>query len=278
MAIKRILLPVNDRDDLSLVAELAFILAREFGAQIEGVFPQYDVAASAALVGDEATASAIKDLLAYAEEEAKEAAQKAESAFKTLSAAHPEVTANFVLPGGNVAEKTAHRAVQADLTVIGDGTHYADEYWSDVRDGALFLSGRPVLVAPAQPVSEKLGERVVIAWKQCAEASRAMAAAMPFVARAQDVWLVIVDSEEEAERNAHSMAEYLELHGPGVTLDLLRADDRSIGELLVGKAAEKEGTILVMGAYGHWRWRERIFGGVTEHVLTETQAPVLMAH
>ena len=85
-------------------------------------------------------------------------------------------------------------------------------------------------------------------------------------------------SVNPACRNAERMRHFLALHGPEVTVDLLRRGGRKVGELLVEKTAEREGAILVMGAYSHLRWRERIFGGVTEHVLGDTAVPVLMAH
>ncbi|MGI9385301.1 MAG: universal stress protein [Methyloligellaceae bacterium] len=275
---KRILLPVHDRDDLSPVAALAFTLAHEFGGEIEGIFPQFDSAVQIALGGDPSSAFAVKDLLEFAEKRAKEAAEDAESAFAKLTAQYPDVDAAFVLPGTGVAEMTARHAFSADLTMIGDRAHFDGDYWSEVREGAVFLSGRPVLVAPSKPVPRNFGERVVIAWKEGSEAARGVAAAMPFIERAREVWLVTVGGGEEAHLSGRRMRKYLELHAPQVMLELLQRDGDSVGELLVRKAAEQEGTILVMGAYSHWRWRERIFGGVTESMLREAEVPVLMAH
>ena len=278
MSIKRILLPVHDQDDLSPVAALAFTLAREFGGQIEGIFPQFDAATLTALGGDPTSALAIKELLDYAERRAKEAAEDAASAFAELAAQYPEVESAFVLPGAEVAEMTARHAYSADLTVVGDRAHYDSNYWSEVREGALFMSGRPLLVAPSKPVPRNIGECVVIAWKEGSEAARAVASAMPFIERAREVWLVTVGGGEEAQLSALRMRAYIELHAPHVRLELLQPDGEDVGELLAKKAAEPEGGILVMGAYSHWRWRERIFGGVTEVMLREAKVPVLMAH
>ena len=62
---------------------------------------------------------------------------------------------------------------------------------------------------------------------------------------------------------------------------LLRVDagqDREIGEVLIEEASRAGADLLVMGAYGHWRWREWVFGGATLHVLRHTTVPVLMTH
>lgn len=278
MSIKRILLPVHNRDDLSPVAALAFTLAHEFGGQIEAIFPQFDAATLIAVGGDPTSAFAVKELLDYAEKQAREAAEDAKSAFAKLAAQHPEVDAAFVLPGTGVADMTARHAFAADLTVIGDRAHYGGDYWSQVREGALCLSGRPVLVTPSKPAPRNFGERVVIAWKEGLEAARAVTAAMPFIERAREVWLVTVGGGEEAHLSGRQMRKYIELHAPQVMLELLQRDGGDVGELLVRKAAEQEGSLLVMGAYSHWRWRERIFGGVTESMLREAAVPALMAH
>ena len=52
----------------------------------------------------------------------------------------------------------------------------------------------------------------------------------------------------------------------------------TVGKALLREASKAPGTLLVMGAYGHWRWREWVFGGVTEEELRDTTVPVLMAH
>jgi nucleotide-binding universal stress UspA family protein len=73
------------------------------------------------------------------------------------------------------------------------------------------------------------------------------------------------------------MADYLKLAGLRVERSELAPDSRPVGEVLLSEAAG-EGALLVMGAYGRWRWREWVFGGVTRHVLHHTPVPVLMAH
>jgi nucleotide-binding universal stress UspA family protein len=73
------------------------------------------------------------------------------------------------------------------------------------------------------------------------------------------------------------MADYLTRGGLRVRLVHLASDAREVGEVLL-EAAGGEGVLLVMGAYGHWRWREWVFGGATRHVLRHTTVPVLMMH
>ena len=74
------------------------------------------------------------------------------------------------------------------------------------------------------------------------------------------------------------MAEYLTLSGLKVDASRIAAPAGDVAKTLLGEASAKPGALLVMGAYGHWRWREWVFGGVTQEVLRDTTLPVLMAH
>jgi nucleotide-binding universal stress UspA family protein len=117
---------------------------------------------------------------------------------------------------------------------------------------------------------------VVIAWKDAVEAVRAVAAAQPFLAKAKRVRLVTV-AERGSDETAPAMADYLRRSGLRVELAKLALDSREVGEVLLDAAAG-EGVLLVMGAYGRWRWREWVFGGATHHVLHHTAVPLLMVH
>jgi nucleotide-binding universal stress UspA family protein len=74
------------------------------------------------------------------------------------------------------------------------------------------------------------------------------------------------------------MADYLTLAGLKVEASRIALKFDTVGEALLQEAAKAPGTLLVMGAYGHWRWREWVFGGVTHELLRDTTVPVLMAH
>jgi nucleotide-binding universal stress UspA family protein len=117
---------------------------------------------------------------------------------------------------------------------------------------------------------------VVIAWKDAAESARAVAAASPFLATAKRVRLLNV-AEDGADTTAPDMADYLVKAGIAeVELVRLERDERDVGEILLDSAGS--GVLLVMGGYGHWRWREWVFGGATDYVLRNTDVPVLMMH
>ena len=70
----------------------------------------------------------------------------------------------------------------------------------------------------------------------------------------------------------------MQLHFAELRSELITPTEKNIGETLISTCETHRSALLVMGAYSHWRWHERVFGGVTEHVLREARTPVLMAH
>lgn len=109
-------------------------------------------------------------------------------------------------------------------------------------------------------------------------ASRAIAAALPLLGRAALVTLAVFNPR--ASYGAHGeppgadLAGYLARHGVKLDVVVREADDA--GEALLSLAAERAADLLVMGCYGHARWRELLLGGVTRLILHRMTLPVLM--
>jgi nucleotide-binding universal stress UspA family protein len=120
---------------------------------------------------------------------------------------------------------------------------------------------------------------VTIAWKDNGEATRAVSAAKPFLASAKRVRLIAVtEGEEEEDQSLSAMAEYLDRAGFEVEPSRVECGSRDVGAALLEEAAKAKKGMLVMGAYGHRRWKEWAFGGVTQYVLRHAMLPVLMMH
>jgi nucleotide-binding universal stress UspA family protein len=124
----------------------------------------------------------------------------------------------------------------------------------------------------------RFGETIVVAWKDSMESVRAVTAAEPFFAKAKRIMLLSVAEDDSDDPSLAAMAEYLALTGLNVETSRIASTSDTVGKALLHEASKTPGTLLVMGAYGHWRWREWVFGGVTEEVLRDTIVPVLMAH
>lgn len=169
---------------------------------------------------------------------------------------------------------TAARGV--DLTIVagraegGLGAALA----SGVED-LIAAAGGPVLVLPPAGASTEIGLRVLIGWNGSREAARATRDALPLLAAASDVALLSLDAE--GEDTLAAAGGMLERHG--VRAELLRRErgEAGKGEALLAVAAERAADLLVMGAYGHSRLRELMFGGATRDVLKGATLPVLYA-
>ena len=122
-----------------------------------------------------------------------------------------------------------------------------------VLDGALFSSGKPVLVIPEGATASLRPKRVMIAWDSRLEASNAVSRAMDLLKTAHDVHVVLVDpvkgeSEQGAEPGA-DIATYLARHGVKVTVDQLSSQGGSIVDTLRQQAVDMAADMMVMGAY-----------------------------
>ncbi|MDX8481468.1 universal stress protein [Mesorhizobium sp. VK24D] len=178
-------------------------------------------------------------------------------------------------------EVIGRRARYADLTVVGPDLLASHMLKEKVIEGGLFSSGKPILLVPKSTRATLKPKRVLVAWDANLEASRAVRESLGILAGADEVRVVMVDPiEDERHHGAEpgaDVAAYLARHGVKVTVDRLPSSNRSIADVLRQHAIDTGAELMVMGAYGHSRLRERIFGGVTKSMIEGASLPVLMA-
>lgn len=179
-------------------------------------------------------------------------------------------------------DEIGERARYADLTLVGDGMMTEPELRSRTIDGALFRSARPVLIVPKGKSVTLRPKKVMLAWDSGLEAARAAREALDILAGADDVHVTMVDPRASYGRNGEEpgadIAGYLVRHNVSVAVERLPSGGQSIDEVLNRYARDTSADLLVMGAYGHSRMRERVFGGVTRSMLETATVPVLMVH
>ena len=277
MAIKRILLPFCDAAGLKPIVNAAFVLGQSFKAQVRGLFAQ-PVQGMAFLPDENMSSEKLMRAIERASRERAGRLKQARETFEDGVNRFADVEADFVSVNGAEGASLGSAVRLADLAVLGSGARYAAGGWSEVRDAALFGSGRPVLFVPPAGLDQSSFARVVIAWKDSLEAARAIAAAHPFLLLAKEVHLVTVGETDQSIPALEEVMQYLQLHHAEVRSNAIPVSGRNVGDALLDRCDALGGALLVMGAYSHWRWRERVFGGVTEHVLHKARMPVLMAH
>lgn len=179
-------------------------------------------------------------------------------------------------------EIVGRRARYADLTLVGPSLLADDRLGGKALEGALFLSGQPVLVVPAGTAATLSPRRVMVAWDAGMEASRALHASLGLLREADEVRLALVDpiagEDGHGDEPGADAAAYLARHGATVSVDRLASGGRPIATTLREHATDMAADLVVMGAYGHSRLRERIFGGTTRSMLEDSAVPLLIAH
>jgi nucleotide-binding universal stress UspA family protein len=165
----------------------------------------------------------------------------------------------------------------ADLIVVSRGSE-GDPVMRSILETVLLETGRLMLIPGRRTPQAGTFDKIAIAWKPTVEAARAIALAMPFLARAKDIAVMTVEEEEEAPGDdADRLVRSLAWHGFKATAERLIRGPHSAAEAMIA-AADAKADLLLMGGYGHSRLREWIFGGFTERVLADASLPVLIAH
>ncbi len=178
-------------------------------------------------------------------------------------------------------EVIGRRARYADLTILGPDLLRSPSLRDKIIQGVLFSSGKPILLVPEGSRPTLKPKRILVAWDARLESSRAARESLDMLKGADDVRLVMVDPIEDefhhgAEPGADAAA-HLARHGVKVTVERLPSSNHSVADVLREHAGDVAAELMVMGAYGHSRLRERIFGGVTKSMLEGQSLPVLMA-
>jgi nucleotide-binding universal stress UspA family protein len=282
-----VVLPVSGSSADAAVLAQTLVVARMFEAHLVGLHVRpnvrQDIAALAA--SDGGSAAGIDTMLERMETDADARAKTASDAWRAFCSRNnvvdadapgaDGVTAEWACETGSEADWLAEYGRAADLIVVGRG----EEDWGPdyvLMEAALMNSGKPVLIAPKQAAA-RLDGTVGIAWKDTRESAGAIRAALPFLRRAERVVIFTVP-ESENDDSPDRLARMLRWHNPNVTVQSLPDRSRPPVAVLLDAAAEAGCGLLVMGAYGHTRLREAVFGGFTRAVLESAPLPVLMAH
>lgn len=174
----------------------------------------------------------------------------------------------------------ASQARLADLIVLGKPLAGADGRKAMTLMGEVVLGvGTPVLAVPEGANGFDISATAAIGWNGSAEAAAAVRAAVPLLQRASSVTVVTV-AEEEAQHSIprDDVLAYLSRQGVKTTVETLEKGEPNIAEALIGTLSRIGAGCFVMGAYGHNRMREYLFGGVTRRMLSDLPVPLVLAH
>jgi nucleotide-binding universal stress UspA family protein len=274
--IKDVVVNLAGRVPQDFAADYAISLARTFGAHIAGIAFLYDP-----VIPDGTLGGVPIDLIEIQREENSKVAQAAVSRFEAaaanagLSAETRTLDASF----GGGATLFGRIARRFDIAVVGQAQREHGASEELMIEGALFESGRPVIIVPYIQKAGVSSERVLVCWDGGRIAARAIADAMPFLVRAKTVDLLIVAEERKnVEVTGARMTEHLARRGVTAAVKRIAKGNLSVADVILDYASDSGADFMVMGGYGHSRLREFLLGGVTRRILGSMTVPVLRSH
>jgi nucleotide-binding universal stress UspA family protein len=172
-----------------------------------------------------------------------------------------------------VAARAAART--ADLIVASEAA--PDEAAHGDTDALLYDTGRPLLLVPVAGMKEGPFAKVLVAWNGTREAARASFDALAFIVEAEETTVVTVDAGTELVNSAGQLAAAFSRHGANASVIELAAKGRPVADVIAAQVQMSAADLLVMGAYGHSRLREFLFGGVTRSLLEAMPVATFMS-
>ena len=275
--IKDIVVNLSLREDGGGVGDYAVSVAEAFGAHIAGIAFVFDP-----IVPVSGTGYVPPEVIDTQVDDNKAAAKTAIDRF-TDATSRAGLSAESVALAASAAgsgERFGRIARRFDLAVVGQAEPEGGAVEELIAETTLFESGRPVIIVPYIQKGPLKLDRVMVCWDGSRPATRAIADAMPLLAKAGKVEVVIVDSEggKEDEIEGADIGQHLARHGLKVDVKRIAGNDIDIADALLSHVADSATDFIVMGGYGHSRLREFVLGGVTHSILKSMTVPVLMSH
>jgi len=260
-------------------AAIAADLANRFGAHLTGLALAFEPLIPAYTM----SAPIPTDFIVAARENAIADARAAGAAFEKIAegAGVPFETLMLESVAGEGFMGAVRDLRTTDLVVVGqDNPDRPEPMRGALIEAILFEAAAPTLIVPYTGVTAFKPGRAIVAWDGSAPAARAVRAALPLLALADEVLVVMVEETGKWREGAPGADIGTHLARHGLNVEVKRVDNAvgSVSASLLNFAADETGDWMVMGAYGHSRMRELFLGGATRGILASMTVPILMAH
>ncbi len=276
MAIKDLAVAYNGSGNADVAVDLALQMCRKYEATLTAIYAANPVRFEGD-VGRWITDD-IRQTLLKAE---AEVTKSIEASFrKRVAAAALSFDVEFIAEDGQPNVVLARRARYYDVLLMGQFSA-PGEAARPVRAGDLVLrSARPLVIVPHAYEVRPFQEYAVVGWDGSRQAARALSDAMQILETKKRLDVVSVRAAGDTRPPAQSAAivRHLERHGIDARNVVLNASREGVGQTLLDYCAENGPDVLVMGAYGHTKLREDLFGGVTRRIMENMTIPVMMSH
>lgn len=182
-------------------------------------------------------------------------------------------------------ERTPRPSNYADLIFVSQPDKESSVIFNDTDfvDFLITDTGLPTVVIPRQWTASEVGKRPTLGWKECRESVGAVRHALPLMRDADDVDIVSVTKRTNLDNElveGIEISEYLTDHGVTTRFfaEHMDADDRRPADTLIRHVKDRGRDLIIIGGYGHSRFREIVLGGMTRDLIKESPVPVLLSH
>lgn len=253
--------------------EARFQAALDLTRALDGHLTCADVAIMPVTIDDYAATGGTALLMA--DEQANEQHNRAKLQTRL---AIEDVPYNWVDTAGFLRTCVRDTAGMADLIVLNrelDSIAYPD--MRELVAETVIKLRTPVVAVPESARGFNAFGHALIAWDGSPQASAAVRAATPLLAKAGAVTILEVH-DGSVQLPAEEAAEYLSRHGirPVVRRETSMMDLPST--IILDAIEQIRAAYLVMGGFGHSRFIEAAFGGVSKRMLKECPVPLFLTH
>jgi nucleotide-binding universal stress UspA family protein len=276
--LRNILVHIPTQRPVRPVVDVSISLAVRARAHLDAIAVGYESMAEVGFVVE--PVAAISAVIEREQQRAEERANAAISVFATEAkfADIDYTTRTVAAPPAEAEGEIGRLARLYDLTVVLQP--YPSHFGFDnfVPQAVLFNSGAPMLMVPHVHKGPLNARNVAVAWDGSRLAARALRDALPFLRAAASVTLIAINEEGASEVAADKMVSVLNRHHINAKIERLVADRGDVPGTILSVVADSGIDLLVMGGYGHSRFKERVLGGVTKGIFDSMTVPTLMSH
>ncbi len=274
MPFRDVLVHLTDDGHFENRLDTSIAVAEEFDAHLIGLY----VPATSTLPGyvkPYFTKEMLEAQQRHKDEASADAKRRFEEAVRQVG-----IRAEWRAANGAGSRSVASQGRYADIVIVGQHDPEAphDESGNNLAEDVAVHSCRPVLAVPFAGEFKSMGKRVIVAWNGSREAARATHDALPFLTRADKVLVLSINTPERRHIPGADISTHLARHGVRVEIHNREHDEVGVGDAILNAASDYGADLLVIGAYGHSRFRELVLGGVTRHLMRHMTLPILMSH
>jgi nucleotide-binding universal stress UspA family protein len=280
MSFKNLLVHIDDTDICAERLAAAVALAKRDDAHLTGIALALESTVST-YIGIDFTSSLTEAQQEAIKESAQSAVAKFEAAAKEAGIEH---TSRILKSAGPKAPaRLAFFARHSDLIFVGQPNpdSSSHDFQDALLDAVLHNSGRSVYVVPYIGRYQAKVRKAVIAWDGGKKAVRAVNDAIPLLKARKKVDILVVNpkirSDDFGGAQGENLVEHLKRYGVNAQVVIKTNPELSVDTIIQNYISDSGADLLVMGAFGQSRLREKAFGGVTETILQQMIVPVLMS-